>query len=90
MNEAEVIKYKLSLLHMNAGDILATCTDILKKLEECYPMPSVHAHTFVGSKGEALAALLLPIVRILRKIFKELIIIRNTSKMTRIFNLIRF
>jgi len=78
----ESIHYKLACVYMNSADILSTLAGILIKLTEEYNQPAVHAHTFIHSKGEALTALILPTVRILRKLLTELILIRHRCNET--------
>jgi hypothetical protein len=81
----EELKYKIGYVRMNSVDLVSTMSTLLSKIITEFDQPSLQAHSFVRAKGDAIVSVVLPIVRLMRKLLTEVIQVRNTSMALAIF-----
>ncbi|CAG7819337.1 unnamed protein product [Allacma fusca] len=73
------LKYELSLVKIHSMDCVSSFVKILSKICEEFSQPAIHAYSLVGSRGDAMISLVLPVIKLLRTIMTHVIQIRKTE-----------
>lgn len=73
------LKYKFVLLQFYSADGMSTCISILDKINAYFSQPAVHTATLGSNTGTLLIQILLPTMKILRKMLTYVIECRNTE-----------
>jgi hypothetical protein len=59
--------------------MVSTMIAILLKICGEFSQPTIHAHVFVSAKGDAMLALILPLIKVLRKTITQVIQVRKAG-----------
>jgi len=74
------LKYDLALGKLYSLDIISTLIGIIKKVLEEFQQPAIHSHVFVSFRGDALLSLLLPLIKVVKKIISRVVQLRKAGK----------
>ena len=78
--EIKELKYEMSLVKIHSMDVAACFIKVLQRICEEFSQPALHAYTLMGSRGDALISLVLPLTKLLRAVMTHVIQTRGTGK----------